>query len=237
MKIAVAFALSLSLHMGLFWQADNEPNPVHESSGSAGRTALAIAAMRFHVAARKADTAEVEEAEVINLPAKKPLAESVAAPVQRPLAVIDQAIAEPELPRHDSEVLAAPQANQREALVEPAVEQSVQGTFAANSEIEAQQLGFDQIPVMHEPRYKKAMAPDYPRLALKRGYQGVVWVRAKVGIDGAVQVVELLTSSGYQSLDSSAVTAVAQWQFHPYKVNEQLSIAWVEIPVEFTLSR
>ncbi len=95
--------------------------------------------------------------------------------------------------------------------------------------------GFDQIPTMSEPRYRKAFPPEYPRLARKRGQQGLVLVRAKVDQHGEVEEVELIQSSGVKSLDVRAVETVEKWLFYPYKVADKPTVAWVNIPVDFTL--
>ena len=95
--------------------------------------------------------------------------------------------------------------------------------------------GFNQIPTMAEPRYRKAFPPEYPRLARKRGQQGLVLLRAKVDQQGEVQMVELIQSSGIKSLDKRALETVEKWQFYPYTVAEKPTVAWVNIPVDFTL--
>ena len=123
---------------------------------------------------------------------------------------------------------------------EPVIEQVDEVTpeeVVTTTDVEAEHAGFDQVPTMEQPRYRKAFPPKYPRLAKRRRQQGVVLVRAKVGIDGLVETVEVMQSSGHEALDNSALKTVAQWQFHPHKVNDQLTVAWVEVPVEFTLSR
>ena len=95
--------------------------------------------------------------------------------------------------------------------------------------------GFDQIPTMEKPRYRKAFPPKYPRLAKKRGQQGLVLLRAKVDQQGDVAMVEVLQSSGVKSLDVRALETVEQWQFYPYTVANKPIVAWVNIPVDFTL--
>jgi protein TonB len=95
--------------------------------------------------------------------------------------------------------------------------------------------GFDRLPTMGKPRYRKAFPPPYPRLAMRKGQQGMVMVKAKVGVDGDVETVELLESSGHQLLDECALNTVKQWQFYPYQVDHKNTVAWVNVPVEFAL--
>lgn len=95
--------------------------------------------------------------------------------------------------------------------------------------------GFDHIPTMSEPRYRKAFPPEYPRLAKKRGQQGLVLLRAKIDQKGEVEMVEILQSSGVKSLDNRALETVEQWLFYPYTIEDEPTVAWVNIPVDFTL--
>lgn len=99
----------------------------------------------------------------------------------------------------------------------------------------SQHAGFDQLPTMGKPRYRKVFPPPYPRLARRKGQQGAVMVRARVGVDGDVETVEVLESSGYQLLDECALNTVKQWQFYPYQVDHKNTVAWVNVPVEFAL--
>ncbi|WP_461481288.1 energy transducer TonB [Porticoccus sp.] len=121
-----------------------------------------------------------------------------------------------------------------ETLLEK-VDKEMLAEVVSTSEERAEHAGFDQVPTMDQPRYRRAFPPKYPRLAKRRGQQGTVMVKARVGIEGEVEVVELLESSGYEVLDNCALKTVRQWQFYPYQVNQKRTVAWVEVPVEFTL--
>lgn len=56
--------------------------------------------------------------------------------------------------------------------------------------------------------------PIYPKLAIKRGLEGNVRIRIKVSSEGLPDGVEILKSSGYESLDKAAVESVTSWRFH-----------------------
>lgn len=123
-------------------------------------------------------------------------------------------------------------------IEEPLLEQvdkEILAEVVSSSEKQDEHAGFDQLPTMEQPRYRKAFPPNYPRLARRKGQQGTVMVKAKVGLDGEVKAVELLESSGYVVLDNCALKTVKQWQFYPYQVDQKFAVAWVEVPVEFTL--
>ncbi|MBL4638818.1 MAG: energy transducer TonB [Proteobacteria bacterium] len=114
-------------------------------------------------------------------------------------------------------------------------EKQVEVDVISSTDSIAMNSGFDQIPTMEKPRYRKAFPPKYPRLAKKRGQQGLVLLRAKVDRQGEVEMVEVLQSSGVKSLDVRALETVEQWLFYPYTVANKPIVAWVNIPVDFTL--
>ena len=78
--------------------------------------------------------------------------------------------------------------------------------------------------------------PKYPRRALLHRKEGIVLLKALVNHKGEITKLELLQSSNFQSLDSSAIKTVKNWKFDPYIVNGKTSKFWVEIPIEFKLS-
>lgn len=58
--------------------------------------------------------------------------------------------------------------------------------------------------------------PDYPRLALQRGYQGTVIVNFTVQPSGEISSVEVAQSSGFTILDDAAVNTIRKyWRFAP----------------------
>nr|WP_203341997.1 energy transducer TonB [Vibrio metschnikovii] len=77
--------------------------------------------------------------------------------------------------------------------------------------------------------------PHYPRLAQKRGIEGVALYEVWLDEHGRQVKQILLSSSGAQLLDQSALNAIKQWQFSPYTVNGQTMAHRVQIPVRFKL--
>lgn len=78
--------------------------------------------------------------------------------------------------------------------------------------------------------------PPYPGLSKKLKEQGTVQLRALINPDGSVAKLELLKSSGYERLDSSAFNTVKNsWKFEPARQNGQPVAEWVNFPVNFTL--
>ena len=58
-------------------------------------------------------------------------------------------------------------------------------------------------------------APPYPEEARAAGLQGKVTLRLRIGVDGRVESLKILVSSGTPSLDESALATVKQWRFEP----------------------
>ena len=58
--------------------------------------------------------------------------------------------------------------------------------------------------------------PDYPRLALQRGYQGTVIITFTVEPSGEISSAEVTQSSGFTMLDEAAVNTIRKyWRFAP----------------------
>ena len=78
--------------------------------------------------------------------------------------------------------------------------------------------------------------PPYPPDALARGTEGLVLLRVRIGVDGAIQAVKIHQSSGDASLDESALNTVRdRWQFAPAHQNG-FSVPWEGLlPIRFRL--
>ncbi|MDH3693296.1 MAG: energy transducer TonB [Gammaproteobacteria bacterium] len=77
--------------------------------------------------------------------------------------------------------------------------------------------------------------PRYPRIAIKKGYEGSVVLHVTVSADGDVKNVAVGTGSGYRSLDKSAVSTVKRWRFKPAFKNGEAVESVAEVPVVFRL--
>lgn len=72
--------------------------------------------------------------------------------------------------------------------------------------------------------------PDYPIEARRMRYEGRTIVRLTLDINtGHVVKARLLQSSGFQTLDNSAIKAFSQWTWQPGKWKE------IDMPVTFRL--
>lgn len=85
------------------------------------------------------------------------------------------------------------------------------------------------------PLYQLNPPPHYPRLARRRGLEGVVLLEALIDISGRVAELRLFTPSGHPVLDRAALKAVRGWRFSPGAIGGNRQEMWVKIPVCFQL--
>jgi len=85
------------------------------------------------------------------------------------------------------------------------------------------------------PRYAENPKPIYPQEAREKGHEGEVVLKVEVLSNGRVGQIEVRKSSGYESLDGSALTTVKQWRFIPAKKGDIAIPLWVNIPIKFQL--
>ncbi len=76
--------------------------------------------------------------------------------------------------------------------------------------------------------------PSYPALARQQNVQGSVVLLARIGTDGNIQDLQVL--SGPQILSDAAREAVKQWHFKPYYQSGQAIETEARITVNFTVS-
>jgi periplasmic protein TonB len=78
-------------------------------------------------------------------------------------------------------------------------------------------------------------APVYPVASKRLGEQGRVVLRIHVQADGTVGDMQLVTSSGFERLDESAMRAVKRWIYRPARQGDVAIAWWYQQPVTFTL--
>lgn len=78
--------------------------------------------------------------------------------------------------------------------------------------------------------------PVYPRMSKRLGEQGVVIIRAFIGVSGHAEKAEIYKSSGYERLDQAALDAVIHWRYVPGKRLGRFESMWFNIPVKFELN-
>lgn len=78
-------------------------------------------------------------------------------------------------------------------------------------------------------------APIYPQMAKRRGYEGMVLLKVKVGKMGEVESVALDKSSGHLILDNEAIETVKGWKFKPAKSEYIPLSSTVSVPILFQI--
>lgn len=92
------------------------------------------------------------------------------------------------------------------------------------------------IPLLRDVNILRQTPPEYPSRARRMGRQGTVVLHALVNGDGRTETLKVVSSSGHQSLDRSAVNAVENWTFEAATRDGKPMKAWVEVPVRFVLN-
>lgn len=85
------------------------------------------------------------------------------------------------------------------------------------------------------PRYRSNPHPPYPHQARVRGHEGLVVLTVDVREDGRVSGIKLKRSSGFTSLDQSALATVRSWIFDPARRQGMPIASVVDIPIRFSL--
>jgi protein TonB len=79
-------------------------------------------------------------------------------------------------------------------------------------------------------------APEYPEIAMERGWEGKVLMKVHVLPNGKPDSITVVKSSGQKMLDDAAVKTVRQWSFVPAKRGDTPIAGWVTVPINFNLS-
>lgn len=79
-------------------------------------------------------------------------------------------------------------------------------------------------------------APEYPEIAMDRGWEGKVLMKVHVKPDGKPDEVSVIKSSGQKILDDAAVKTVNKWSFVPAMRGTTPIAGWVTVPITFNLS-
>lgn len=93
-----------------------------------------------------------------------------------------------------------------------------------------------QVESARPPRYHINPPPVYPSLALKRRWQGEVWLRVLVDKYGKVIDAQVENSSGHALLDDTALKTVRKWKFHPARQSGENVREAIRLPIRFELA-
>ena len=70
------------------------------------------------------------------------------------------------------------------------------------------------------------LEPKYPKLAIKRGYEGVLKLEIKILKNGKVKDVFIKESTGFEILDKAGINAAKNSKFYPLNKNTNLTIEY-----------
>jgi len=71
------------------------------------------------------------------------------------------------------------------------------------------------------------LEPKYPKLAIKRGYQGVLKLEITILKNGKVKDVFVKESTGFEILDKAGINAAKNSKFYPLKKDTTLKIEYI----------
>ncbi|MBC7532066.1 MAG: energy transducer TonB [Oligoflexus sp.] len=83
--------------------------------------------------------------------------------------------------------------------------------------------------------YASNPEPQYPRMSRRFHEEGKVVLKVLISSDGKVLNLEVLHSSGFERLDSSALETVKSWIFR-LGAEKLADESWVIVPVNFKLN-
>jgi TonB family protein len=90
------------------------------------------------------------------------------------------------------------------------------------------------IPFDVEPAITSRVSPEYPKEALSKSLEGMVWLKVYISEGGLPENIEVLKSSD-QVFERAAVDAARQFRFSPGQIKGKPVASWVSIPFKFKL--
>lgn len=85
------------------------------------------------------------------------------------------------------------------------------------------------------PSLQTDVEPDYPREARKKGYEGSVEMNLLVGVNGEVREARVVTSSGHDILDETALQLARKLRYNPARREGEPIEIWVSREMHFEL--
>jgi protein TonB len=83
--------------------------------------------------------------------------------------------------------------------------------------------------------YKNNPQAEFPDVAIEHNWEGRVLLKVHVLANGTPDSISVVTSSGHDVLDESAVKTVGRWTFEPAKRGNTPIDGWVTVPINFKL--
>ncbi|SEC17096.1 energy transducer TonB [Pseudomonas anguilliseptica] len=226
LRLSLFLLLSLALHIaGWLLHGDAQPPALNATQSREAPQVLRLAAVLQQAApapVKLSEPAQPQRQAVV--PSKVPVAKPAAqVPVVKPMlakavaptrSAPAQALASKVASQPAAVVGSAPSAPTKQVAAQPAAEM------------------LSAKPSFREPPRQ----PNYPSQARRRNQQGVVLVEVRLDERGQQRSLNVLRSSGVDSLDRAALEAVAKWRFNPERTGGQAVPSRVQIPIQFALT-
>ena len=230
LRLSLFLLLSLALHAA-GWLLHGEAQP---PALSAAQTREAPQVLRLAAVLQQAEPAPVKLPEQPQ-PQPQPQRQAVvprksSAPkpvVQAPVAKAKPAVAAQPTQNQPVQAQSA-EATRQSAAVRAAAQAAPAKPVATKPVAEV----LSRKPSFSEPPRQ----PNYPSQARRRNQQGVVLVEVRLDERGQQRSLNVLRSSGVDSLDRAALEAVAKWRFRPETTGGQAVPSRVQIPIQFALT-
>jgi len=230
LRLSLFLLLSLALHAA-GWLLHGEAQP---PALSAAQTREAPQVLRLAAVLQQAEPAPVKLPEQPQ-PQPQPQRQAVvprksSAPkpvVQAPVAKAKPAVAAQPTQNQPVQAQSA-EATRQSAAVRAAAQAAPAKPVATKPVAEV----LSRKPSFSEPPRQ----PNYPSQARRRNQQGVVLVEVRLDERGQQRSLNVLRSSGVESLDRAALEAVAKWRFRPETTGGQAVPSRVQIPIQFALT-
>ncbi|WP_339733244.1 energy transducer TonB [uncultured Pseudomonas sp.] len=230
LRLSLFLLLSLALHTA-GWLLHGEAQP---PTLSAVQTREAPQVLRLAAVLQQAEPAPAK-LPVQPQPQPQPQRQAVVprkSPAPKPVVQAPVAKAKPVVaaqPTQNQPVQAQPaEATRQSAAVRAAAQAAPAKPVATKPVAEV----LSRKPSFSEPPRQ----PNYPSQARRRNQQGVVLVEVRLDERGQQRSLNVLRSSGVESLDRAALEAVAKWRFRPETTGGQAVPSRVQIPIQFALT-
>jgi len=226
-RMVTASALAVIIHISVLWLFENIEKKRHAVTAPVPK--IVTVTMSYRMPAPSPQKTDVIK--------KKHLPKKTYKPVKPKLPPKD--FFKPETPEPMPEI-EKPVTEQKEVTVEEKKEQKKDMKDDTPEKGPASATHGNSISNMTalveaSPLYNTNPPPKYPRIAIKRDYQGTAELMVLVNINGTVDDAWLFESSGYSILDNAALQSVKNWSFTPGKQGNQAIEMWVRVPVRFQL--
>ena len=230
LRLSLFLLLSLALHAA-GWLLHGEAQP---PALSAAQTREAPQVLRLAAVLQQAEPVPAKLSEQPQ-PQPQPQRQAVVprkSPAPKPVVQAPVAKAKPVVaaqPTQNQPVQAQPtEATHQSAAVRAAAQAASAKPVATKPVAEV----LSRKPSFREPPRQ----PNYPSQARRRNQQGVVLVEVRLDERGQQRSLNVLRSSGVESLDRAALEAVAKWRFRPETTGGQAVPSRVQIPIQFALT-